>query len=150
TQFAECHIAWWITAHEVDKPRSIGVVTLRLGLGDRQHDVAVRVVDREHAGRPDDTDFKRIDRGRPGYWQGPGHVEVIDGAVGEVDHASGAIDTLVRGPKNLVDRPRVTLDRGFALQTPHADIEGVCPRNHHRGNRRRIVGAFVIIDCDET
>jgi hypothetical protein len=74
---------------------------------------------------------------------------VVNGAVGEIDHAGGAVDPLVRRAKHLVDRPRIALDRGLSLKTPHADIKRVRTGNDHRRNRRRIVGALVIVDRDQ-
>ena len=89
---------------------------------------------------------RRVDRGRPGDRQRPGNVEVIDGAVVEHDHAGGGVDALVERAQHLVDRARIDLDRRLALQAPHADVERVRAGDHHRRDRRRIVGALVIVD----
>ncbi len=55
----------------------------------------------------------------------------------------------IERPQNLVDRARVALDRLFAFEIPHDEVERVRAGDHHRRDRRRIVGALVIVDGDQ-
>ena len=63
-QFAKRHVARRIAAHEIDEPRRVGIVALLLRLRHREHDIAMRVVDGQHAGRADNADLK-LNRPRP-------------------------------------------------------------------------------------
>ena len=65
------------------------------------------------------------------------------------DHAGGGVDAVIKRPEHLVDRAGVALDRLFAFEIPHDDVECVRAGNHHRRDRRRIVGALVIVDRDQ-
>src|SRR5262249_55377861 len=96
------------------QPPLVRRVAFVLRRRDREHHVAMGVVDREHALGAGHPDLEAVNRARPGHRQRPGNVEVIDAAVGEHDHAGGGVDALVGGSQNLVDRARVAFDRVFA------------------------------------
>ena len=126
-----------------------GCVAFALRLAHRQHHVAMRVVDGEHALGAGDADLERIDRARPCHRQRPRDIEMIDRAVAHHDHAGGGVDALVERAQHLVDRARVAFDRRFLFEVPHAHVERVRAGDHHRRDRRGIVGALVIVDRDQ-
>ena len=109
----------------------------------------MRVVDGEHAVGAGDADLERVDRARPRHRQRPRDVEVIDRAVAHHDHAGGGVDALVERAQHLVDRARVAFDRRLRFEVPHAHVERVRAGDHHRRDRRRIVGALVVVDRDQ-
>ncbi len=148
-QLAERHVAGRIAAHEIDQAALVGRVAFLLRRGDREHHVAMGVVDGEHAVGAVDADLEAVDRARPGHRQRPRDVEVIDTAVGEHDHARGRVDAFVGRTQNLVDRARVALDRRLCLHVPHDDVERMGARDYHRGDRRGVVGALVVVDGDK-
>ena len=61
-QFAERHVARRVAAHEIDQPALVRRVAFGLRLRHREHDVAMGVVDGEHAGGADDADLEAVDR----------------------------------------------------------------------------------------
>ena len=115
-QFAERHVARRIGAEEIDQPRLVRRIAFALRLAHRQHHVAMRVVDGEHAVGAGDADLERIDRARPGHRQRPRDVEMIDRAVAHHDHAGGGVDALVERAQHLVDRARIAFDRRLRLR----------------------------------
>src|SRR5262245_29247564 len=75
---------------------------------------------------------------------------MIDAVVREHDHAGGGIDASVERTQHLVDGARVTFHRGLVLHVPHDEVEGVRAGYHHWGNGRRVIGAFVVVDRDQS
>ena len=127
----------------------VGGIALGLRLAHREDDVAVGVVDRQHAGGADDADLEAVHRGRPGDRQRPRDVEMMHGAVGEHHHAGGGVDALVDRSQHLVDRACVDLALLLAVEAPHADVERMRAGDHHRRDRLRLVGALVVVDRDQ-
>src|SRR5712672_347081 len=73
----------------------------------------------------------------------------MDGAVREHDHAGGRVDALVERPQHLVDRARIDFRLLLAFQAPHADVERMRARDHHRRDGLGLVGALVVVDRDQ-
>src|SRR5262249_49125785 len=61
----------------------------------------------------------------------------------------GGIGAFADGCQCLVHRARVNLHGSLRVHHPHDDIESVGPRDHHRRNPRRIVGALVVVQRHE-
>src|SRR5262245_6369351 len=57
-QLAQRHVSRRIAAHEIDRTPGVRIVAFLLWLGDREHDIAMGIIDRQHAGRADDTYFR--------------------------------------------------------------------------------------------
>ena len=124
-QLAERHVARGIASQKIHPSLRIGRISLLLRTLGREHDVAVRVVDRQHALRAGDADLEAVDRARPDDRQRPRDARVIEAAIGEGDHAGRGVDALAQRPERLVDRARVELDRALRFHQPHDDVERV-------------------------
>src|SRR5438876_12226091 len=59
-QLAEGDISWWVAREKIDVARGLRRVAGWLGNTGGKHDVAVRVVDREHTLRTDNPDLQAV------------------------------------------------------------------------------------------
>src|SRR5687767_8606565 len=80
-QLAERDVARRIAPEEVHSPGFIWRISLTLRPRSRQHDVAVGIVDGEHALGAGDADFQAVYRARPDDGQRPGDAGVIEASV---------------------------------------------------------------------
>src|SRR4029078_1868368 len=116
---SQCDVADGVAREKVDAARLVRRIAFTLRLVDGEHDVAVRVVDRQHAFGAHGADFETVHGARPHFRQRPRTHTVIYRAGFEADDVAGAVDPFPFGTERFVDGPRVNLDRFLRLHEPH-------------------------------
>ena len=74
---------------------------------------------------------------------------MVNRAIAERNHIAGAVYALPLRFQRLVDRACIDFYRRFRFHQPHDNVQRMRAGYHHRRNLRRIVGAFVVIDCNQ-
>ena len=142
---SEMGVSRRIAGQKINMPLKAGLESIRfisgtLGQLGCQHQVPVRVFDIDYTFGPDDADFNSINGSGPHHRQGPADVHAVNRAVIHGKNPEGSILCSVFC-QGLVHRSGIYRNRVFAFHQPHAHIQAVGARDHHRGQVPALIGA---------
>src|SRR5439155_20105777 len=103
-QLAERDVARWVAAEKIDTPARVRRVPFALRNVGREDDVAVRVVDGEHAFGADDANLEALYGGGSNHRARPRYGRVVQALILDRDHSGGGIDAVAYWPRRLVAR----------------------------------------------
>src|ERR687892_112228 len=125
------------TGRSTAAPRRAGIEAVRVIAGalsdlGGEHDVAMGVLDVDHALGAHDPDLEAVDRARPDHRQGPADVHAPDRAVVHREDAEGRVLGAVLA-EDRIARAGIDRHRRLAFHQPQAHVEAVGAGDHWFG-----------------